>query len=48
MVTPLYKPYGYVPHQRLEFLRHFGPITCIDLANFGLLSGMAFEKTSGL
>ena len=30
--TPLYKPYGYVPPQRVCFLRCFGLKTCIDQA----------------
>ena len=35
--TPLYKPYRYVPPQRIGFLRLFG-----------LESGMAFEGTTGV
>ena len=33
---PLYKPYTYVPPQRVEFLRRFGLKTGIDFAHFGL------------
>ena len=29
--TPLYKAYGYVPHQRVGFLRRFGLKTGMDL-----------------
>ena len=43
--TPLYKPYRYVPPQRVGFLRRFGLKTCIDFVHFGLESGMVFEET---
>ena len=39
--TPLYKPYRYVPLQRVGFLHRLGLKTGIDLAQFGLES--AFE-----
>ena len=39
--TPLYKPYRYVPLQRVGFLHRLGRKTGIDLAQFGLES--AFE-----
>ena len=38
--TPLYKPYRYVLHQRVGFLRRFGLKTGIDFAN--LRSGFRF------
>ena len=34
--TPSYKPYRYVPRQRVGFLRRFGLKTGIDFAHFGL------------
>ena len=43
--TPLYKPYRYVPPQRIEFLRRFGLKTHIDFDHFGLESGTVFEGT---
>ena len=33
--TPLYKPYRYVPPQRVGFLRRFGLKTGIDFPHFG-------------
>ena len=45
--VPLYKPYGYVPPQRVGFFRRFGLKTGIGFAYFGLESGMVFEKTTG-
>ena len=45
--TPLFKPYRYVPPQRVEFLGLFGLKTDIDFAHFGLESGMVFEGTTG-
>ena len=42
-VTPLYKPYRYVPPQRVGFLRRFGLKTDIDFAHFSLDSDMVFE-----
>ena len=33
--TPLYKPYRYVLHQRVRFLRRFCLKTGIDFAHFG-------------
>ena len=44
--TPLYKPYRYVPPQRVGFLRRFGLKTGIDSAHFGLESGMVYEGTT--
>ena len=41
--TPLYKPYRYVLPQRVGFLRRLGLKTSIDVAHFGLESGMVFE-----
>ena len=35
-VTPLYKPYGHVPPQKVSFLHRFGPKTGIVFAHFGL------------
>ena len=46
--TPLYKPYRYVPPDRVRFLRRFGLKTGIDFAHFGLESGMVFEGTTGV
>ena len=46
--TPLYKPYRYVPPQRVWFLHHFGLKTGIDFKHFGLESGMVFEGTTGV
>ena len=46
--TPLYKPYRYVPPQRVWFLRLFGLKTGIDFAPFGLESGVVFEGTRGV
>ena len=45
--TPLYKPYRYVPPQRVEFLGLFGLKTGIDFGHFGLESGMVVEGTTG-
>ena len=44
--TPLYKPYRYVPPQRVGFLRLFGLKTGIDFAPFGLESGVVFKGTT--
>ena len=41
--TPLYKPYRYVPRQRVRFLRLFGLKTDIDFAHFSLEWEMVFE-----
>ena len=46
--TPLYKPYRYVPLQRVGFLRRLGLKTGLDFAQFGLESGMVFEETKGV
>ena len=43
--APLYKPYMYVPPQRVGFLCRFGLKTGIDFDHFGLESGMVFEET---
>ena len=41
--THLYKPYRYVPLQRVWYLGLFGLKTSIHFAHFGLESGMVFE-----
>ena len=41
--TPLYKPYRYVPPQRVGFLRRFGLKKGTDSAHFSLESGMILE-----
>ena len=46
--TPLYRPYRYVPPQRVKFLRRFGVKTAKEFAHFGLESGMVFEETTGV
>ena len=46
--TPLYKPYRYVPPQRVGFLRRFGLKTILDFAQFGLEASMVFEETTGV
>ena len=46
--TLLYKPYRYVPPQRVGFLRRFGLKTGINFAHFGLESCMVFEGTTGV
>ena len=46
--TPFHKPYRYVLPQRVWFLRRYGLKTGIDLAHFGLESGMVFEETTGV
>ena len=38
--TPLYKPYRYMPPQRVWFLRRFGLNTGIHFAHFGVESSM--------
>ena len=45
-VTPLYKPYRYVPPHRVGFLRRFGLKTGINFAHFGLESGIVFGETT--
>ena len=47
-VTPLYKSYGFVPPQRVWFLRVVGLKTGINFAHFGLESGMVFKGTTGV
>ena len=44
--TPLYKPYGYVPPQRVCFLRRFGLKTCIDQALVVRKVGNAIHQAS--
>ena len=44
--THLYKPYRYVPPQRVGFLHRFGPKMGIDFAHFALESGMVYEGTT--
>ena len=46
--TPSYKPYRYVPRQRVWFLRRFGLKTGINFAHFGLESGIVFKRTEGV
>ena len=45
--TPLYKPFRYVPSQRVWFLGLFGLKMGIHFAYFGLKSGLVFEGTMG-
>ena len=40
--TPFYKPYRFVPPQRVWFL------TGTDFAHFGLESAIGFEETTGM
>ena len=47
-VTPLYKPYRFVPPQRVGFLRHFGLTTGMDFGHSGLEPGMVFEGTTAV
>ena len=47
-VLPLYRPYRYVLHQRVGFLRRFGLEMGTDLADFGLESDMIFKGTTGV
>ena len=42
-VTSLYKPFRYVPPQRVRFLLRFGLKTVKDFTHFGLESGIVFE-----
>ena len=46
--SPLYKPYKYVPSQRVGFLNRFGLKTGIDFAHFRLESGLVYEGTTVL
>ena len=41
--TPLYKPYRYVPPQRVGFLALFDLTMGINFAHFGLEFGMVFK-----
>ena len=45
--TPSYKPYRYVPPQRVWFWRRFGLKTGLDFAHFGLESGMVYKGNYG-
>ena len=45
-VLPYYKPYRYMPPQRVGFLSRFDPKTGIDFVHFCLDSGMVFEGTT--
>ena len=47
-VTPIYKPYKYVPPQRVGFLGLFGLKTGINFVHFDLELGMVFEGTTGV
>ena len=44
----LYKPYRYIPPQRVWILGLFGLKMGIHFAPFGLQSGMVFEGTTGV
>ena len=44
----VYKPYRYVPPQRVGFLRRFDLKMGTDFAHFGLESGMVFKGTTGV
>ena len=46
--TPLYKPYRYMPPQRVGFLHRFGRKTGIDFPHIDLESGMVFKGTTGM
>ena len=46
--TPLYKPYRYVPPQRVGILSSFGLKTGIHFSHFGPESGMVFEGATGV
>ena len=43
--TSIYKPYMYVPPQRVGFLRRFGLKTGKGFVHLGLESGMVLEET---
>ena len=43
-----YKPYRYMPSQRVGFFRPSGLKTGMNFAHFGLESGMVFEETTGV
>ena len=45
--TPSYKPYMYVPHQRVGFVP-FWSENGIDFGHFGLELGVVFEGTTGV
>ena len=44
--TPLYKPYSYVPPQRVWFVGLLSLKTGIHFAHVGLESGMVFEGST--
>ena len=44
----IYKPYRYVPPQRVGFLCRFGVKMGIDFVHFGLELGMVFKGTTGM
>ena len=46
--TPLYKPYRYVPTQKVLFLGLFGLKAGINFAHFGLEPCMVFEGITGV
>ena len=46
--SPLFKPYEYVPPQRVRFLRRFWSENRYRLCPFSLESGLNFEKTTGV
>ena len=46
-LSPLYKPYRYVPPQRVRFMDLFGLKTDINFAHFGLEAGLVFQETTG-
>ena len=46
--TPSGKPFRYVLPQRVWFLGLFDLKTGLHFAHFGLVSGMVFERTTGV
>ena len=46
--TPLYKPYRYVPPQRVRLFGPFWSETGVDFAHFDLESSMVFSGTTNL
>ena len=46
--TPLYKPYRYVPPQRVGYWGLLGLKTGIHFAHFGLESSVVFEGITGV
>ena len=47
-VSDTYKPYRYVPPQRVGFFPRFGLKSGMDFAHFGLGAGMVFKGTTVL